>query len=161
MKPIRIITWITTVFFTLFFLFSWGKALNVQTRYGSPGTSLPYILGLFAFCAIIPGIFWIITYFVEKNNNSDTKSENKPLPTSLKFKKADNSNDPEISELSKQTKELESEIIQHKETYSIVKESFEQKLISKEKFELQDQKLRLEFDVLVQKKKKLKIELIR
>lgn len=66
MKPIRIISWILTVVFGLFFLFNWIKALNIETSYGSPGTSIPYILGMLFGCSIIPAIFWIITYFTEK-----------------------------------------------------------------------------------------------
>jgi len=66
MKPIRIIAWIVTAIFGLLFLISWGKALSVNTPYGSPGTSIPYIVGMFMGQAIIPGIFWIITYFVER-----------------------------------------------------------------------------------------------
>lgn len=66
MKPIRIITWIITGIFALLFLISWGNALGVETRYGSPGTSLPYVLGLLFGCGLIPGVFWLITYLVEK-----------------------------------------------------------------------------------------------
>ena len=66
MKPIRIISWIFTVIFGLLFLVNWIRALSTETVYGSPGTSIPYILGMLSFCAIIPAILWIITYFVEK-----------------------------------------------------------------------------------------------
>jgi hypothetical protein len=66
MKLIRIISWVLTVIFGLLFLINWFNALNIQTRYGSPGTSIPYILGMLIGCSIIPAIFWIITYFVEK-----------------------------------------------------------------------------------------------
>jgi hypothetical protein len=66
MKPIRIISWILTGLFGLLFLINWFKALTIETRYGSPGTSIPYVLGMLTGCSIIPGIFWIITYFVEK-----------------------------------------------------------------------------------------------
>ena len=66
MKPVRVISWILTVIFALLFLINWIKALSIDTRYGSPGTSIPYILGMLVGCSIIPAIFWIITYFVEK-----------------------------------------------------------------------------------------------
>ena len=67
MSTIRIITWIVTAIFGFLFLINWVKALSVKTAYGSPGNSIPYILGLLIFWGIIPGIFWLITYFSEKN----------------------------------------------------------------------------------------------
>lgn len=69
MKPMRIISWVITVIFGIIFIINWVKALNVQTKYGSPGTSIPLVLGMLVGAAIIPGIFWIITYFVEKKRN--------------------------------------------------------------------------------------------
>ena len=67
MKPIRIIAWIITVIFGIMLLISWTNALSIQTRYGSPGTSIPYVLGMLFGHGLIPGVFWIITYFVEKS----------------------------------------------------------------------------------------------
>ena len=66
MSKIRIISWVFTVVFGLLFFFGWMKSLGVNTQYGSPGTSLPWVLGSLTFHSVVPIVFWVITYFVER-----------------------------------------------------------------------------------------------
>jgi len=57
------ISWIVTVIFAILLLISWSSAAKIQTPYGSPASSLPYILGMIIGNGLIPGILWLITYF--------------------------------------------------------------------------------------------------
>jgi hypothetical protein len=67
------ISWIVTVIFVILLLISWSNAAKIQTPYGSPASSLPYILGMLIGHGLIPGILWLITYFtapkVSRTNN--------------------------------------------------------------------------------------------
>ena len=69
------ISWIVTGIFALLFFISWGNAAKIQTPYGSPASSPPYILGMLIGNGLIPGILWLITYFtapkVNAPNNQD------------------------------------------------------------------------------------------
>lgn len=154
MRPIKVVAMIATGVFTLLFFIRLAAATNIQTRYGSPATSPPYILGLLLACAIIPVILWIIVFLTGNKEHSYEETSNSSYQNNSR--RGVKSNDPEIKNLSAQLSALEVEQQQLKETYKIVKESFEQNLIDKGKFDLQDNKLRSEFDELIQKKNKIK-----
>lgn len=64
------ISWTVTIIFGIVFIISWINAANVQTSYGSPASSFPYILGMLIGNSIIPGILWIITYLTSTKNNN-------------------------------------------------------------------------------------------
>ena len=68
MSQIRIISWIVTVVFVTNFFINLYNAYNINTSYGRLIYSIPYLIGMFFGNAIIPFIFWVITYFVEKKN---------------------------------------------------------------------------------------------
>lgn len=80
MRPIKITAWIVTGIFTLWFFIRIAALANIQTRYGSPATSPPVILGLFLGCALIPGILWLIVILTKKNTLK--KVTNQKLNTS-------------------------------------------------------------------------------
>jgi hypothetical protein len=65
-KSMRTASWIVTAILGILFIIRWANLLQVQTRYGSPGTSIPVVLGLLLGLAIIPAIFWIITIVIER-----------------------------------------------------------------------------------------------
>lgn len=67
----KLISQIVTGIFLLLFLINMAGAASIQTPYGSPATSPPYVFGLLLGHAIIPGIFWLITYFVLRNSSSN------------------------------------------------------------------------------------------
>ena len=72
------ISWIVTVIFAILLLITWVNAAKIQTPYGSPASSLPYILGMLIGNGLIPGIFWLITYFTApKINGSSNKNTSK------------------------------------------------------------------------------------
>jgi|GEM_PF-3021211 uncharacterized membrane protein len=66
MKPLRIVAWVVTGIFAIYFIYKLIHALSIHTSYGSPGTSFPYVFGLLLGCSIVPGILWIITIILEK-----------------------------------------------------------------------------------------------
>lgn len=156
MRPINVAAWIATGLFTIWFFVRLAAAANIQTRYGSPASSPPYIFGLFLACAIVPGILWIISAATKKRDVPKTRANvSRPRPSksqdpisSIMKKK-----NPEVKELEKKLSGLETEIQKTRETYGIVKESYSQKLIDEEKYQTQDRKLRSEFNALVEKKK--------
>lgn len=69
------ISWIVTVIFAFLLLITWFNAAKIQTPYGSPASSLPYILGMLIGNGLIPGIFWLITYFTAPKING-TSNQN-------------------------------------------------------------------------------------
>lgn len=155
MRPIKIAAWIATGIFAIWFFVRLSALSNVQTRYGSPATSIPVVIGLLLACALIPGVLWIIVLATKKTQDSN---RNQQL-----FGKADNRyngeqdvKDPEMVSLSKQLEEVKSEIAQLQETYKIVSESLDQSLITQAKFDEQDQKIREEIRGLVQKRNSIK-----
>jgi len=71
------ISWIVTGIFAILLLISWGNAAKIQTPYGSPATSLPYILGMLTGHGFIPGILWLITYFTApKDSGTNNQTQN-------------------------------------------------------------------------------------
>lgn len=73
-----IISWIVTVIFAITLVIAWVNAAKIQTPYGSPASSLPYILGMLIGNGLIPGILWLITYFTApKINGSNNKNSSK------------------------------------------------------------------------------------
>lgn len=70
------ISWIVTVIFAILLLISWSYAAKIQTPYGSPASSLPYILGMLIGHGLIPGILWLITYFTAPKINETGNKDN-------------------------------------------------------------------------------------
>jgi hypothetical protein len=72
------ISWVVTGIFAILLLISWSNAAKIQTPYGSPATSLPYILGMLTGHGLIPGILWLITYFTApKVSGANNQPQNK------------------------------------------------------------------------------------
>ena len=69
------ISWIVTIIFGILLFISWGNAAKIQTPYGSPASSPPYILGMLIGHGLIPGILWLITYFTAPKVNA-TNNQN-------------------------------------------------------------------------------------
>ncbi len=67
------ISWIITVVFGILFIISWIKAGQINTAYGSPATSIPYVLGMLVGHGLIPGILWLITNLTAKKNKTQEK----------------------------------------------------------------------------------------
>jgi TolA-binding protein len=89
-----VISKIVTLIFIVILIIQWWYAAQIQTQYGSPATSLPYILGMLTTNGLIPSILWLITYFTATKltslNNQNPKN---------KFNTSGNSyssNNPEI-----------------------------------------------------------------
>lgn len=144
MRIITIVSWVVTGLFFVLFLFLWGQAATIRTPYGSPATSFPYMLGVFLFCAVIPTLLWLIVAFTKKKDYTNVSATNNAFVISQH---------PEIIEREKQISFFSGEMEKLKETYALVKKSFEQKLITEEKFNIEDQRLRSEFDKFLERKK--------
>jgi hypothetical protein len=93
------ISWIVTVIFAILLLISWSSAAKIQTPYGSPASSLPYILGMIIGNGLIPGILWLITYFTApkinetgNKDNSDTLIINSKTPSFTNINSIENTN---------------------------------------------------------------------
>jgi len=147
MRRIKITAWIATGIFTLLFFIYIALLSNIQTRYGSPATSPPYILGSLIACALIPGILWIVVILTKNKAASQSKS---------KGSKKNNSNNSEIRGLTEQIRSFESKQKIIKDTFSTLKNSLEQSLITKQKFDAEAARLKSEFDIIKGNKKKLK-----
>lgn len=72
------ISWVVTILFGILLIISWVNAAQIQTPYGSPATSPPYIFGVLVANSIIPGILWLITYYT-KSSNDDSKNKTQNL----------------------------------------------------------------------------------
>ena len=79
MKTFRTIAWLISGIFGFLFILTWFNAFNIETEYGRLGFSIPYVLGMLFGCGLIPILFWLIIYFVEK------KRENLEDYTELEF----------------------------------------------------------------------------
>ena len=66
------ISWTVTIIFGILFLMAWMNAARIQTPYGSPASSAPYILGMLLANSIIPGLLWLITYLTAPKVNGGT-----------------------------------------------------------------------------------------
>lgn len=74
MRPIKIAAWIATGVFSIVFISRMVALSNIQTKYGSPVLSPPYVLGILLACALIPGVLWIIVALT--NQRLSPKSNN-------------------------------------------------------------------------------------
>ena len=63
------ISWTVTIIFGILFFMAWMNAARIQTPYGSPASSAPYILGMLLANSIIPGLLWLITYLTAPKVN--------------------------------------------------------------------------------------------
>ena len=66
------ISWTVTIIFGVLFFMAWMNAASIQTPYGSPASSAPYILGMLLANSIIPGLLWLITYLTAEKVNGDS-----------------------------------------------------------------------------------------
>ena len=73
----KTISWIISVLFILLFSYKFIIAFNIHTDYGYPALSPGYMLGVFAFCAILPFNAWIITliFYVFLRQSKKEKKE--------------------------------------------------------------------------------------
>ncbi len=69
-NALRSVTWVITIVFGLLFLLWWIKQSSIETRYGNPATSIPWVLGGVLFYSIIPTIMLTIVYFFNKNERT-------------------------------------------------------------------------------------------
>jgi hypothetical protein len=70
MKTFKTIAWIISGIFGFLFILTWFNAFNIETEYGRLGFSIPYVLGMLFGCGLIPSLFWLIIYFVEKKRGN-------------------------------------------------------------------------------------------
>lgn len=59
MTPIRLIAWIVTGIFALLFVVN---LISIDSN----RIPIPFIFGSLIGHSVVPGVFWLITYFVEK-----------------------------------------------------------------------------------------------
>jgi len=72
-QTLTILFWISVVFFGFMFFVRMGVVLEVQGNARDQSTSL-YIaafVGVFVAAAAIPGIIWLIRYFVKKSLDNE------------------------------------------------------------------------------------------
>lgn len=72
MKPMRIVAWIVTLIFFLMFLVNLINLFNHSRR----GVSPAYLLGMICGSAIVPSLFWIIAYLIEKKSLANNNGQN-------------------------------------------------------------------------------------
>jgi hypothetical protein len=72
MKPMRIVAWIITLIFFLMFLINLINLINHSRR----GVSPAYVFGMLVGSAIVPSLFWIIAYLIEKKSLSNNNLQN-------------------------------------------------------------------------------------
>lgn len=69
-RPIEIAAWIASIVFFFVFLARLFSLSKVQTAYGSPIMSFPFVFGLFIGCAFIPSVLWLIASFTNKRSKA-------------------------------------------------------------------------------------------
>ena len=141
MRGIVIAAWITTGIFGILFIIRMVALSKIQTEYGSPVSSPPYVLGVFLGNALIPGILWIIAAATSSNSNKKS---------SPKHNFQTNSNDPEIKILRNEVNDLDDRKNVIKENYNLLKKSFSQGLIDQSKFDSEDERVRIEYNQIKQ-----------
>jgi hypothetical protein len=134
MRKLKIITWILTVVFFILFILNTVRLSNIKTEYGNLATSFPILLGSFIGYALIPGIFWIIIT-IKKNKTKSNDIEIERDNSELKILNS------ELTLLKKEINNIEPKELENQRTISIILKSFEQNLISKEKFQAEETKI--------------------
>lgn len=75
MRGIVVFAWIATGIFGILFIIRLVALSKIQTDYGSPISSLPYVLGVFSGNALIPVILWIIAAATWSKSKFDSEDE--------------------------------------------------------------------------------------
>jgi hypothetical protein len=131
------ISWIVTLVFAVLLIIQWSNLAKIQTPYGSPATSPPYILGMLISNALVPSILWLITYFTApklrttKNNWSDNRA----------IHLTNDYNDPEVNILQQKIKSFKLELERLKADGNLLNRSINQNLISENSYNSEMDKL--------------------
>jgi hypothetical protein len=145
MIKLKFFAWVFTIICTIWFFVRIDDLSSYESSFGSPAFSLPFILGTFLSSELIPIILWLI-YFIPQMQDFHIRN---------KYKKLLISDIPEINNFYKDLKYIENKIEKLRQTYKIIKDSFDQSLIDDPKYQFESMKLKESIDNLVEEKNKL------
>jgi hypothetical protein len=149
MKKYNILLVTISSIVTILTIIIWIDKLQTKSIYGSPASSLPFILGLFT----IPAFLWFITYITapkKKNFNKRTKQIYKGSIIPDLIEKTD----PEITIIQDSLKRFYDELNKLMEQGELLNRSLAQNLINEQTHNLEIDKLNEKYDSILNKKTK-------
>ena len=158
-----VISKIVTLIFIVILIIQWWYAAQIQTQYGSPATSLPYILGMLTTNGLIPSILWLITYFTAPKltslNNQNPKNKfntsgNSYSSNNPEILKSNDYIDPEINDLRQRIISFNLELNNLRNEGNLLNRSINQNLINQNSYNSKMDELDSAFFSIENKKSK-------
>ena len=158
-----VISKIVTLIFIVILIIQWWYAAQIQTQYGSPATSLPYILGMLTTNGLIPSILWLITYFTAPKltslNNQNPKNKfntsgNSYSSNNPEILKSNDYIDPEINDLRQRIISFNLELNNLSNEGNLLNRSINQNLINQNSYNSKMDELDSAFFSIENKKSK-------
>jgi hypothetical protein len=146
MKKYNIFLVIISCVLTIGSIVGWATASKINTIYGSPASSPPFILGLIT----IPAIMWFITYLTSEKKNAII---HKSISKNSKTYRITDQKDPLIINLEISINKFDEEIVRLKEEGELLNRSLAQDLLDERTHDTEIDRLNKRYYYLINKKK--------